>query len=326
MSMATNSKSSPGNRAEGRDAMLLSDLDVTVEPMADLGQRTWFKTGGRADLLVTPQSVEALATLTRRAWHDDVPVRLLGGGANLLVLDEGVDGLVVSLDAPAFRLLQVERGGASASIRAGAGHDLFALMHELNRAGLGGLEHLAGIPGTIGGAVVMNAGGTYGDTAQALTTVEVMDARGDLAIHERASLECSYRHGGIPSGIVTRATFRVEPTDPATLRKKFQELFSWKKSRQPFAASSAGCMFKNPIDPLSGARVSAGLLIDRAGLKGLRSGGAYVSPVHANFMALDAGGTATDIAALANVVVARVLDHSGVRLEREVVFWGRHPA
>ncbi len=323
--MTTKSTSIHGATAISRDATLLADLDVSVEPLANLGQRTWFRTGGRADLLVTPHSVDALARLVNRTWNDDVPLRVFGGGANLLVLDEGVDGLVVSLDSPAFRTLEVERGGGSTSIRTGAGHDLFKLMHELNRAGLSGLEHLAGIPGTVGGAVVMNAGGTNGDTAQALSTVDVLGARGDVAVLDRASLDCGYRHGGIPAGIVTRATFRVEPTDPSSLRSRFQELFAWKKSHQPFAASSAGCMFKNPIDPETQQRVSAGMLVDRAGLKELRSGGAFVSPVHANFMALDPGGSATDIAALAVVVAARVFDHCGIRLEREVVFWGRNP-
>ncbi|MDA0802765.1 MAG: UDP-N-acetylmuramate dehydrogenase, partial [Planctomycetota bacterium] len=276
-----------------------------------------------ADLLVSPRSIDALEALVRRARDEDMPLRVLGKGANLLVLDDGVDGIVVTLDHACFQVLEMERGGGSTLVRVGAGADLFKLMTDLARAGLAGMEHLAGIPGTVGGAVAMNAGGIYGDTAQSLHTVELVTPGGDRAVHPRTELSMAYRDGGLPAGVVARATFRVEPDDPAKVNARFREIFAWKKSRQPFGSATAGCMFKNPLDSRSGDRVSAGLLIDRAGLKGLRVGGAVVSQVHGNFVAQDAGGTASDIAALADLVAARVLDHCGIQLEREVVFWGR---
>lgn len=302
---------------------LLADLELSAEPDAPIAEKTWFRIGGRADLLVTPRTPQALATLVARAHADDIPLRVLGGGANLLVLDEGVDGIVVSLRSPCFTDFEIERGGDSALVRVGGGHDLFELMHKLNRAGLGGLEHLAGIPGTVGGAVVMNAGGQFGDIAQALSHVTVVTPKGTLQTFARSELQPGYRHGGIPAGIVTSAVFCTTPADPKAVRDRFLEHFSWKKSRQPFDAAAAGCMFKNPVDPKTGERVSAGMLIDRAGLKGFRVGGAVVSSVHANFLAADGAGTASDIAMLAERVADRVWEHCGIRLEREVVFWGR---
>lgn len=302
---------------------LVADLDAAVEPDAALGERTWFRMGGRADLLVTPRSVEALSQLLARAHADGVPVRIFGGGANLLVLDEGVDGVVVQLSHECFKTLDVERGGTSARVRIGGGVDLFGLMHDLHRAGLSGLEHLAGIPGTVGGAVAMNAGGTFGDTAQALSHVVMVTDRGESVAFERSALDMGYRHGGLPSGVVTAAVFHMTLADPADVRARFQEYFNWKKARQPFGASAAGCMFRNPVDPATGQRVSAGKLIDQAGLKGFRVGTASVSPVHANFLSSEAGGNASDIAALSEAVAERVFAHAGIQLEREVVFWGR---
>ena len=306
-----------------RASTLFADVDAECIPDAPIGQQTWFKIGGRADVLVIPRTIDALATIVSRLSRDGLPMRVLGAGANLLVDDDGIDGVVLSLSAKAFSAMDVERGGANSLIRVGAGKDLFTLLNELARSGLAGLNQLAGIPGSVGGAIRMNAGGHFGDTAQAVQSAEMILASGAKATFLKDALHFNYRHSGLPAGIVTSATFHVDPTDPTLVRQKHAEIFSWKKSRQPFRENSAGCMYKNPIDRATLERVSAGKLIDSAGLKGLAVGGASVSAHHANFFVVQAGALASDVAQLSEVVSDRVFDHCGIRLEREVVFWKR---
>ena len=155
-------------------ADLFADLDVQCTPEAAIGPLTWYGVGGRADMLVSPNSVDALASLLRRCRMNETAVRVLGGGANLLVDDDGVDGVVLRLDHPCFTEVDYNRRGSVTAARVGGGVDLFGLVHALARNSLAGFEHMAGIPGTLGGAVRMNAGGQPGDIAQALESVQML--------------------------------------------------------------------------------------------------------------------------------------------------------
>lgn len=302
---------------------IYGDLDVTVELDAPIGLRSWFTAGGTADNLVHPADNETLAEIVRRCRRSGTPLRILGEGANLLVSDDGVDGIVLQLDAPAFTASTFNVEGSVELMQVGAGGNLMKVVLDAAKRGLSGFNHLAGIPASIGGAIRMNAGGKYGAIGDHVHAVTCLSRSGEIRVYPREELEFTYRCTNIPDPIVLSAVFRVEPADPVQLQAQYKEIFAWKQSTQPMNEKSAGCMFRNPIDPGTGERISAGGVIDRAGLKGLRSGTAEVSTLHANFIALDRGGRADDAITLSEDVARRVLESSDIHLEREVVVWRR---
>lgn len=304
---------------------LFADLDVSVELDASLAQHTWFGIGGRADALVHPHSTEALATLVARCSRDQVPLRILGSGANLLVDDEGIDGVVVKLDHECFQRVEFNSDGMVERMRVHGGASMERLVQECARRGLRGIEQMAGIPASLGGAIRMNAGGKFGAIGDAVDAVAVLDRDGQTRIFTRDDIDFGYRHTSLPAGIVLWASLRVAPDDPVACRARVKEIFAYKKASQPMAANSAGCMFRNPTLP-NGTRESAGKLIDLAGLKGTRVRSAFVSQEHGNFIAVDreGGGARTeDVRELVELVQRRVFERFGVELETEVVFWRR---
>jgi len=307
----------------GTSTSLFGDLDVEVVPDAPIGSRTWFGIGGRADLLLRPRTVEALATLVRRCHRAGVPLRVLGGGANLLVGDEGVGGIVVVLDQPVFREVRYNAEGEVSRVKVMAGADLPRTLMETVRRGLGGLVPLAGIPASIGGALHMNAGGAFGAIGDVVERVTCITRGGELVTYPRDQLQFDYRSTNIPDPLIVSAVLEVEPDDPIALRERVKEIFAFKKSTQPLAESSAGCAFRNPWDPVLEERVSAGRLIDEAGCKGERVGGASVSRQHANFIVVEPGAVAGDVIELLERVKRRVFQEAGLELEPEVVIWRR---
>jgi UDP-N-acetylmuramate dehydrogenase len=306
-----------------RPSSLFADLDVDVRTDAPLGAMTWYGIGGPADFLVRPRSLDSLATLIRRARGEGMPVRVLGSGANLLVADEGVDGVVLRLDAPCFTELRYNATGAAEALRAGAGADLAKTLNDTVRRGLGGLAQMAGIPASVGGAIRMNAGGAFGAIGDAVHSVGCLSESGEVRVYPASEILFGYRETNLRDPIILWAAFRLEETDPIALRDRVKEIFAYKKSTQPLADHSAGCMFKNPSDARTGERVSAGKLIDLAGLKGTAVGGAYVSPQHGNFIAVKPGAHSADIVELVRQIVAKVRDRHGVDLRTEVVYWSR---
>ena len=305
---------------------LFADLDVDVELGAALGPRTWFAAGGAADALVRPRTVEALASLVRRCRRDDIPVRVLGSGANLLVDDEGVDGVVVLLDQPAFTRVEFNADGLVDRMRVFGGAPLERLIHDCARHGLRGIEQMSGIPSSLGGAIRMNAGGRFGAIGDSVEAVAVLGMDGEIRVLRRDEIHFGYRENDLPRGIVLWAVLRMEEADPVACRERVKEIFRYKKSTQPMGAASAGCMFRNPLRA-DGTRESAGRLIDLAGLKGRRVGAAFVSPEHGNFLAFDATAgvprRTDDLRALVDEVREGVARHAGIELETEVVFWRR---
>jgi UDP-N-acetylmuramate dehydrogenase len=292
-------------------------------PDAAIGAMTWYGIGGRADLLVRPDHLEALTTLVKRCHRTGTPLRVLGGGANLLVADESIDGIVIRLDRPPLRQVSYNRAGEVSSMRAMAGADLPRTLMDATRRGLEGLSQMTGIPGTIGGAVLMNAGGAFGCIGDAVRSVNCITRRGELVTYPRRELRFEYRSTNIPDPLIVSATLDLHPVDPIVLRKRVREIFAFKKSTQPLAEHSAGCAFKNPIDPISEQRVSAGKLIDEAKMKGHSIGGASVSRQHANFIITEPGATAKDVLQLLELVRRRVYECCGIELEQEVVVWRR---
>jgi UDP-N-acetylmuramate dehydrogenase len=283
---------------------------------------TWFGVGGRAERLAMIEREDDL----RRCVEIDPDLRVLGEGANLLVADEGVGELVVSMMTVPMRRFEID----DETIVAMGGASLATLVTSSVREGLAGLEGLGGIPATIGGAVMMNAGGTFGQIADVVERVHAIDRTGAEVALDRGDIDFGYRHSGLGGLIVSRVELRLRRGDSTALRGRLKETMAYKKTSQPMADKSAGCVFKNPtlsrdVDGIGGAgeRVSAGMVIDRAGCKGLGVGGASVSELHANFVVSRRGSTATDALTLIDMVEARVLERFGIALERELVVWRR---
>jgi len=301
---------------------IVNDLEILEnEPIP-----TWFHVGGRADRLVNVRDQADLA----RAIALDPSARVLGDGANLLVDDGGVGELVIATK----RMNRVRIESKSGKVWAEAGADLPKLIVATVREGLAGLEGLGGVPATVGGATIMNAGGKFGEIADSITAVHVVDRSGRERVLSRSEIQFSYRHSGLAPFLVTAVEFQLQPSDQPSLRKRLLEVMEYKKHSQPMKDKSAGCCFKNPTlttalsdsrGPIgeAGARVSAGMLIDRAGLKTLAIGGASVNERHGNFLVTTEGATAGDVIRLMEEVERRVFDRFGVVLEREVVVWSR---
>jgi len=294
---------------------LLGGLDVSYEVESPLGPLTWYGIGGPAALLVRPADAEALSGLVRRCHALEVAVRILGGGANLLVGDAGVGGVVVKLDGPAWSRFDVEKE----RVVVGAGYDLMKLVMEVSRQGLGGPEVLAGIPGTVGGAVRMNAGGAFGQIGPLVGSVQVISEEGEIRHLRREQITFDYRRSNIVEPFILEVELALRPEDPEALAPRVREIFRYKKESQPLADRSAGCTFRNPSGP--GEGTSAGAWIERAGLKGVRVGDAEISPRHANFIVTHDGCLASDVLALMDRVQGTVAAKFGVALEREVVVW-----
>lgn len=278
-------------------------------PLAPL---TWFKLGGPADCFIEPRSEDEFATVVRRCGETDTPLRMLGMGANVLVPDEGVRGVVIRLSSDEFTRSLV----AGDSITVGGGMDMTKLVRDTVRRGLAGLEQLAGIPGTVGGGICMNCGGRYGEIASALLSIRVLGPDGLVRERMRSDLGFGYRTCQLGRDHVLSAVFGLRRTDPDALQRRFREIWSFKQASQPaLGVQSAGCIFRNPTGR------SAGQLIDQAGLKGFRIGSASISERHANFALADRGGRAVDVRRLISEVTDRVAEHCGVRLEPEVKIW-----
>ena len=302
-------------------------MTTTLEVVENAPLSTWFKVGGTAARLARPRSIEDI----QAALELDRYALVLGDGANLLVADEGVDRLVIDLQ----HLDHTEINGFEVTAQAGA--RLPSLVTKTAKEGLAGLHTLAGVPASIGGAVIMNAGGAHGRVADTLTAITAVTRSGELIIRKRKDIDFAYRHSGLEELIIVDATFKLTEAEPDELTEAVKQIMHDKKRSQPLGDRSAGCCFKNPllkkdlvhdgrvIVP-AGKRVSAGLVIDRAGCKGLRIGTAEVSPVHANFITVDrTDGKANDVIALIEGVERRVLETFDIQLEREVVVWRSSP-
>lgn len=297
---------------------------TAVPVLRDQEIPTWFKVGGRADRMARPADADEL----RACVELDPDCLILGDGANLLVDDEGVGELVVRTDAPALSAVRID--APAGLVVAGAGAKLPRLVNECVRRGLAGLENLGGIPASIGGAVRMNAGGAFGQIADVVERVHAVDRSGAPVTRERDQIDFGYRRSGLEALIIVGVELRLPHAEPGVLRRRLLEIMEYKSRSQPLGASSAGCLFKNPTLTravegigMPGQRVSAGLLIDRAGCKGLAIDGAEVSPVHGNFFVSKPAGRAADVLRLMEHVRRRVLDRFGVDLEPEVVIWRR---
>ena len=274
---------------------------------APLGPTTWFRVGGAAELLFRPADIDDLAAFLA-ALPDEIPVITLGAASNLIIRDGGIRGAVIKL-ARGFGAVETDATGVTAG---SAALDVNVSEHAAE-AGLGGLEFLSGIPGSIGGAVAMNAGAYGGDIAGVLDWVEIVLRSGEIVKLPAEKLNLSYRHATLPpGGVVVRARLRAHPSDPQLITSRMADIRTSREATQPVRARTGGSTFRNP------ANMKAWELIDAAGCRGLTRGGAQVSEKHCNFLINTGEATAADIEGLGEEVRRRVFETSGVRLDWEI--------
>ncbi|BBC76306.1 UDP-N-acetylenolpyruvoylglucosamine reductase [Lactococcus cremoris] len=282
--------------------------DLLIKFNEPLSNYTYTKVGGPADILAFPATIEALTELSAKAKATDTPVTVLGNASNLIVRDGGIRGVVILLE----KLDSVKVAGYT--IEAQAGAKLKEVTQVAQANSLTGFEFACGIPGSIGGAVFMNAGAYGGEISQVLVSCKVMDAAGNVSVLSASEMQFGYRHSVIRDKnlIVLSAKFELQAGDPTQIQNEMDRLNFLRKSKQPLEYPSCGSVFKRPVGHF------AGLLIQEAKLQGQRIGGVEVSKKHAGFMVNVADGNATDYEKLIALVIEKVKENSGVTLEPEV--------
>jgi UDP-N-acetylmuramate dehydrogenase len=277
-----------------------------------LAEYTSFRIGGPADFIVEASDEDELAAALAAAWRHQVPAWCLGAGTNILVSDRGVRGLVLRL-GPSFSRIDFD----GCRVRAGAAAQFGALVAEVVTRGLAGLEFGEGIPGSVGGALIMNAGAFGGEMAPVVTAVRGADPNGRLRTLDKAEINFLYRRSILPPGFVVAAVeFELIPGDVDALGAKVAELKVRRAARQPQGLPNAGSIFKNPPGNF------AGRLLESCGLKGHRIGGAAFSDRHANFIVNLGNARAAEVRELMEIAQRRVEERTGVRLEPEVKLVG----
>ncbi|MHC4068999.1 MAG: UDP-N-acetylmuramate dehydrogenase [Planctomycetota bacterium] len=290
---------------------IFTGLEKIVEKNYPLAKATWYGLGGPADYFITPQDTEQLKDVVKQCSENNIPIYVMGFGSNLLISDAGLRAAVIKLNAENFTKTEFD----GEQLTAWAGTDLNELVLTCVKKGLSGIEALTGIPGSIGGAVRMNAGGNFGDIGAAVESVTLMGTDGKTFEKTKPELMFDYRRTNITAKFVINAKLKLVPADPEQIMRTVKEIWIYKKNNQPLNTKNSGCIFKNPRG------VSAGALIDRAGLKGLQIGGAVVSEKHANFIIAQKGCKSKDVLRLIDAVTQRVKEQFDIELELEIEIW-----
>ncbi len=280
-----------------------------VQPGLPLAKLTTLRIGGPAEFYVNATTLRDVADTVAAAREAGLPLHVLGGGSNLLVSDDGIPGVVLTLHG----MKKIAPFGTKVQVQAGA--NLSTLVTACSAAGIAGPQGLAGIPGNVGGALAMNAGGRYGEIADYVERVIWISPGGELQSLYREEINFGYRSSSLREGVVIEAVIEGRPGDKAELIARARTILQEKLAAQPYSEFSAGCTFKNPKGQ------SAGLVIDKAGCKGLSVGGAKVSERHGNFIVNRGDARAADILALMQMVQRRVYETCGVELQPEVQIW-----
>lgn len=280
------------------------------EPMR---KHTLIGIGGRAYYYIQANTVEELKTVMHFAESEGLTLFALGAGTNILVSDKGIDGIVVKLSGSEFDTCVPEGN----TLTAGAACSLRNVVRTAVASGMGGVECMAGIPGSVGGALMMNAGGRYGTIADQLEQVTVLDSSLNIKEYHIQEMRFGYRSSPFePGEIILSARFRCFSAPVDELADKRNTIYSEKSEKQPLGERSCGCVFKNPEDR------SAGELIESLGFKGEREGDIEVSSVHANYLINRGRGSSRDMMSLMNRICGRAMDTFGIALEPEIVLWG----
>jgi len=276
---------------------------------APIAEATWFRVGGPAEALFSPADEDDLAYLLA-ALPREIPVTAIGLGSNLIVRDGGIPGVVIRLGGRAFGAVEIMDG---ARVAAGAAAPDQFVARAAAKAGVDGLAFLRGVPGSIGGALVMNAGAHGGEVRHALIEARGLDRTGARRAFSNAEMGFAYRHSSAPGDIVfTGATFQGRAGDPGAIEAEMERITRAREASQPIREKTGGSTFKNPLG------MKAWELIDQAGCRGLKLGGAQVSTMHCNFLINTGQATASDLEALGEEVRRRVMETSAVALEWEI--------
>ena len=290
---------------------IASEFKSIVREAYPLAPRTWLELGGAAEFYAEPRNADELVSLVQRCRDAGLPTRLLGGGSNLLVREEGVEGVVISLSDAGFGKTSVD----GPMLKAGGGAALAHVINESVRAGLAGLEPLVGIPGTVGGALHGNAGSRGGDVGQWTDSATVLTRTGEVIERKRDELVFAYRQSSLDELAILDVTFSLEQEDAEQLTKRMQKQWIVKKAGQPMSHQQTACLFKNPRG------MSASMLIEQAGLAGASVEGAELSSRHANFVVVSDGATSTHVLKLIDQIRSRVAERLGVELETQLEIW-----
>ena len=317
---------------------------------APLAKRTNLRVGGSVEWLLEPSTPDELREAWLAAQEHKLDTRILGGGANLIIGDGILPGVVISTgrvrrtfrpldpgevidpeemtDEQAKALFDIEAPVIAADdprLIVWAGASLPGLVHAASKLGWSGLEGLIGVPGTLGGAIAMNAGGRWGEMWDVVDMVRVLGPDGEFQDIQKADANPTYRNGGLGGSIVVGAVLRLELDNKRRVAERAREYLKEKSKVQPVTEASAGCIFKNPGGPKAGnddsGKISAGRLIDELGLKGLERGGAVVSQVHGNFIVNRGGATGSDVFGLIDELRTKVQEARGIDLQIEVKRW-----
>lgn len=301
---------------EGAHAVLKKGLSGEVQLREPLARHTTYRLGGPADLFVTCDTISDLTLSHRVLAEEGLPYCVLGKGSNILAADDGYRGAVLVLGRE-FRSHEISEG----HLRAGAGSILASLVQTAFSKGLTGMEFAVGVPGTVGGALTMNAGGSEDWIGDKVESVTLLVPEEGLVSLRGSEVKWGYRSSDLDKrGIVVECLLKVEQGEKESIRASMDGLFERRKASQPLGTRCAGSVFKNPPGD------SAGRLIEASGMKGVRLGGAIVSEVHANFIINDGNGTASDVEALIDYVRAAVKETHGIELTTEVRFLGSFDA
>jgi UDP-N-acetylmuramate dehydrogenase len=276
-----------------------------------LQKYTSFRTGGPAEIFVEPVDTLELKKVLQFCKDEQKKIFVFGKGTNILVNDNGVKGVVIHLGRVNFN--NIERHNSV--VLSGAGVTLSKLIRTAALEGLGGMEALAGIPGTVGGAVMMNAGGKYGDISDTINSLTTMTFDGRIIRHKRGDVEFSYRECNLSKQIVIEVEFQLNESKIEVVFEKMDEIYKEKQETQPLGTFNAGSIFKNT------SQYKAAELIDKANLKGLKVGGAIVSKKHANFIVNTGNATSADILELINIIKETIKKKYNVSLEEEIHIW-----
>ena len=285
------------------------ELKVRVNhPLKD---KNTFRVGGSAQFFSEPIDAAELSLLIKLAGKNKIPAYTLGAGSNLLISDKGVKGLVLRLNSPYFKNISREKE----FIRAGSGVMLGELIRFAKSKSLQGAEFLTGIPGTLGGALAMNAGCWGRSIGDLVVDAQVMSKRGEIKTLSRKEIEFSYRKSSLSGYIILSALLKLKKGSAAEIKKNINRFLASRRKTQDLTSPNAGCIFKNPKNN------SAGMLIDLCGLKGKHAGGAFISERHANFILNKNKASAADVLGLMRMVKQRVKDKFGLILQPEIEVW-----
>ena len=280
----------------------------------DLRRHASFRIGGPAAIWAQPRDLKELKKIVTFAGENHMPIFVMGGGTNVLARDEGFDGIVIHLGSNAFRNIRI----IGTTIRAGAGYSVPALIRLCCNEGLSGLESLIGIPGTVGGAVCMNAGGwsspLYKNIGDYVASLKVMDSKGNIKTLKKGALSFGYRSSNLSAYIILEADLELGREERVALKSRCSKFLKMKRDKQVLDAPSAGCVFKNPKD----SQFTTGQMIDMLGLKGLTLGGAQVSQKHANFIINRGRASCEDVLRLVDIIRKKVMDNYNISLELEI--------